>query len=151
MLILILADRLHRVPRLSSPALHFAASLYRHITPLHVAYMATPSVALAVLRAQPGCSTSSSSTASAASARRALPLAAVQWRRGGGMPLQQHRPRLALARPPALQVVFAQAGVHADYQAKATDDAVLRRPLKMELRPEEITSVFGYPRDLAEK
>lgn len=78
----------------------------------------------------------------------ALPMAAARWRRGGGVSQLLQRP--SPARPPALRVVLAQ-GVHADYQAKATDDAVLRRPLKMELQPEEITEVFGYARDLSDK
>ena len=33
--------------------------------------------------------------------------------------------------------------LHADYQAKATDNEVLRRPLKSELQSHEIRNVFG--------
>lgn len=48
--------------------------------------------------------------------------------------------------PPA----FITRANHADYAANAGDDAVLQRPLKSELFPEEIVNVFGYPRDLRE-
>ena len=41
--------------------------------------------------------------------------------------------------------------IHADYAAKATDGAVLQRPLKSELMPTEIKDVFGYPRNLKER
>lgn len=74
---------------------------------------------------------------------------------------QRQRPPAAAGRPgrrpPALSVVCeAAAGQHtppphADYQAKAGDSAVLQRPLKSELLPEEIHNVFGYPRNLKEK
>lgn len=64
---------------------------------------------------------------------------------------QAARPR----RPPALTVVCAAAApgapLHADYAAKAGDSAVLQRPLKSELLPEEIHNVFGYPRNLKER
>lgn len=43
------------------------------------------------------------------------------------------------------------APLHADYAAKAGDSAVLQRPLKSELLPEEIHNVFGYPRNLKER
>lgn len=45
---------------------------------------------------------------------------------------------------------FITRANHADYAANAGDDAVLQRPLKSELLPEEIVNVFGYPRDLRE-
>ena len=45
----------------------------------------------------------------------------------------------------------AAATPHADYQAKAGDSAVLQRPLKSELLPEEIHNVFGYPRNLKDR
>jgi hypothetical protein len=40
---------------------------------------------------------------------------------------------------------------HADYAAKAGDSAVLQRPLKAELLPDEIQHVFGYPRNLKDR
>lgn len=52
-------------------------------------------------------------------------------------------------RAPALMVLCT--GVHADYQAKAGDSAVLQRPLKAELLPEEIHNVFSYPRNLKDR
>ena len=48
-------------------------------------------------------------------------------------------------------VVLAVQHAHADYQAKAGDSAVLQRPIKCELLPEEILSVFGYPRNLKDR
>ena len=41
--------------------------------------------------------------------------------------------------------------LHADYQAKATDSEVLRRPLKSELQSHEIRNVFGFPRNLRDR
>ena len=35
-----------------------------------------------------------------------------------------------------------------DYAPSPTDDSVLQRPSKQELMPEDMTDVFGYPRDL---
>lgn len=46
---------------------------------------------------------------------------------------------------------FSVVCIHADYAAKATDGAVLQRPLKVELMPSEIKDVFGFPRNLKEK
>lgn len=69
--------------------------------------------------------------------------------------------RVRLARPPGLDLLCqalpagqqqgATPPVHADYAAKAGDSAVLQRPLKAELLPEEIQNVFGYPRNLKDK
>jgi len=42
--------------------------------------------------------------------------------------------------------VVARAAV--DYAPSPTDDSVLQRPSKQELMPEDMTDVFGYPRDL---
>ena len=42
--------------------------------------------------------------------------------------------------------VVARAAV--DYAPSPTDDSILQLPLKQELMPEDMTSVFGYPRDL---
>ena len=47
--------------------------------------------------------------------------------------------------------MLAVQHAHADYQAKAGDSAVLQRPIKCELLPEEIQSVFGYPRNLKDR
>ena len=41
--------------------------------------------------------------------------------------------------------------LHADYQAKATDSEVLKKPLKAELQSHEIRNVFGYPRNLRDR
>ncbi len=38
-----------------------------------------------------------------------------------------------------------------DYAANLTDSGVLKLNPRTELRPEEITSVFGYPRNLKDK
>ena len=35
-----------------------------------------------------------------------------------------------------------------DYAPSPTDDSILQLPLKQELLPEDMTNVFGYPRDL---
>ena len=35
-----------------------------------------------------------------------------------------------------------------DYAPSPTDDSILQMPLKQELMPEDMTNVFGYPRDL---
>ncbi len=101
--------------------------------------------------------------------RTAAHLAAAQHPRLGWRPAeqqrqqheqqQQHEQRHVAAprsrRPPALTVVCAAAApgapLHADYAAKAGDSAVLQRPLKSELLPEEIHNVFGYPRNLKER
>lgn len=66
-------------------------------------------------------------------------------------PLFAHHPlsrkhRFYTATPPA----FITRANHADYAANAGDEPVLQRPFKSELFPEEITNVFGYPRDLRE-
>jgi hypothetical protein len=42
--------------------------------------------------------------------------------------------------------VVARAAV--DYAPSPTDDSILQLPLKQELLPEDMTNVFGYPRDL---
>lgn len=34
-----------------------------------------------------------------------------------------------------------------DYTAKAGDVEVLKKPLKSELKPSELITVFGFPRD----
>ena len=101
--------------------------------------------------------------------RTAAHLAAAQHPRLGWRPAeqqqqrheqqQQHEQRHGTAprsrRPPALTVVCAAAApgapLHADYAAKAGDSAVLQRPLKSELLPEEIHNVFGSPRNLKER
>eukprot|EP00887_Chlorella_sp_A99_P003430 scaffold7.g3430.t1 len=93
--------------------------------------------ASAALRAQPGCSTSGTS-------------GRVPPRRVGRGARQLARAPSGAPRP-ARRAQLPVSAVHADYQAKASDDAALRRPLKMELRPEEITRVFGYPRDLSDR
>lgn len=78
--------------------------------------------------------------------------AAAPWQQRRRPPAAAGRPG---RRPPALSVVCeAAAGTpapHADYQAKAGDSAVLQRPLKSELLPEEIHNVFGYPRNLKDR
>lgn len=48
-------------------------------------------------------------------------------------------------------MAHAATCIHADYAAKATDGAVLQRPLKVELLPSEIKDVFGFPRNLKER
>ena len=35
-----------------------------------------------------------------------------------------------------------------DYAPSPTDDSILQMPSKQELKPEDMTDVFGYPRDL---
>ena len=35
-----------------------------------------------------------------------------------------------------------------DYAPSPTDDSILQMPSKQELMPEDMTDVFGYPRDL---
>jgi hypothetical protein len=75
--------------------------------------------------------------------------------------LQRGRFAWAQRRPPCqrLRCQATQAGpqeaapstARADYAAKAGDSAVLQRPLKSELLPDEIHNVFGYPRNLKEK
>ncbi|KAL4446799.1 hypothetical protein ABPG77_008043 [Micractinium sp. CCAP 211/92] len=113
-------------------------------------------------RQQSGCSTSGRVAAAPAAslvpagdlrtARR--PHAAAPWQQRQRPPAAAGRPS---RRPPVLSVVCeAAAGQHtppphADYQAKAGDSAVLQRPLKSELLPEEIHNVFGYPRNLKDK
>lgn len=47
--------------------------------------------------------------------------------------------------------VVRVVSLHADYQAKATDSEVLRRPLKSELQSHEIRNVFGFPRNLRDR
>ena len=41
--------------------------------------------------------------------------------------------------------------LHADYAAKATDNEVLKKPLKSELSAHEVRNVFGFPRNLRDK
>lgn len=55
--------------------------------------------------------------------------------------------RSAKPRVPRQRFLLCIRAVHADYQAKAGDSAVLQRPLKAELFPSEIRDVFGYPRN----
>jgi len=48
----------------------------------------------------------------------------------------------------ATELPRAQAPTVVDYTPSPTDSEVLRMPSKQELKPEEMTSVFGFPRDL---
>jgi calcium-dependent protein kinase len=41
--------------------------------------------------------------------------------------------------------------LHADYSAKATDNEVLKKPLKSELSAHEVRNVFGFPRNLRDR
>ncbi|KAL4434088.1 hypothetical protein ABPG75_000529 [Micractinium tetrahymenae] len=137
--------------------------------------VACTALGAAAARQQPGCSTSGRTGATPAAAlvpasdlrmaRRLLSRPSTQPRAAqhAAAPWQQRRRPPAAAgrparRPPALSVVCEAAAAgqhtppaHADYQAKAGDSAVLQRPLKSELLPEEIHNVFGYPRNLKDK
>lgn len=80
--------------------------------------------------------------------------AAVRWRspqQQQPAPAQQRGPGRGAALRVVCQAAPAGAPLHADYAAKAGDSAVLQRPLKSELLPEEIHNVFGYPRNLKDK
>ena len=84
----------------------------------------------------------------------AAPAAAVRWRspqQQQPAPAQQRGPGRGAALRVVCQAAPAGAPLHADYAAKAGDSAVLQRPLKSELLPEEIHNVFGYPRNLKDK
>lgn len=120
--------------------------------------MTTPvlSPSAAALRQQPACSSSSRCATGAALAppRPAWPLrrsaAAAPRRRPAVPPLCAQPPqRLCTQYWQQQQRSVAAAAAHADYAAKAGDSAVLQRPLRAELHPEEIKQVFGYRRDLA--
>lgn len=60
---------------------------------------------------------------------------------------QQHR-RWRAKSNSATQLPEAHAPTVVDYAPSPTDSEVLRLPIKQELKPEQMTSVFGYPRDL---
>ena len=62
-------------------------------------------------------------------------------------PAQQQRRRRTKSNS-ATQLPEAHAPTVVDYAPSPTDSEVLRLPIKQELKPEQMTSVFGYPRDL---
>ena len=68
----------------------------------------------------------------------------------GSVQLQRLHARLVrcAAATVAAPTPFKKAKLNQDYAAVASDVDVLKRPLKDELTPAEVTSVFGYSRDL---
>lgn len=63
-------------------------------------------------------------------------------------PAAQQQRRWRAKSNSAKQLSDAHAPTVVDYAPSPTDSEVLRLPIKQELKPEQMTSVFGYPRDL---
>lgn len=65
--------------------------------------------------------------------------------------MQQQQEGCGSSRARGAEGLRVRCVLRADYAATAADSCVLRRPLKDELTPEEVSNVFDYPRNLHEK
>lgn len=74
--------------------------------------------------------------------RDSAPQAPATYRR---RPLLRPAPTVGSQQPAPERRCARMAGT--DYTPSASDDPVLRKPPKTPLEPDEITEVFGYPRD----